>query len=130
MQKITLKIGLETDDDYSLRNNELYHMVYDDAGGYFHNFVFEDNTEPQPWEEPYTSSREPAYRALDLLEKMLCDIHVASGHYYIMDDIFHMFDDAIHAIYRREAQFESSVSGNYEGTFIEVYCEENCNCAE
>ena len=36
----------------------------------------------------------------------------------------HMFDDAIHAIYRREPQFESSVSGNYEGTFIEVYCEE------
>lgn len=130
MSKVTLKIGLETDGDYTLQNNELYHMSYDDANGYFHNFVFDDNTEPQPWEEPYISSREPAYRAFTLLEKMLYDIHVASGHYYIMDDIFHMFDDAIHAIYRREPQFESSVSGNYEGTFIEVYCEEDCNCAE
>ena len=130
MQKITLKIGLETDGDYSLHNNELYNMTYDDAGGYFYNFVFDDNTEPQPWEETCTSSREPAYRALDLLEKMLCDIRVASGHYYIMDYIFHMFDDAIHAIYRREPQFESSVSGNYEGTFIEVYCEEDCNYAK
>jgi hypothetical protein len=55
---------------------------------------------------------------------MLCDINIASGHYYIMDYIFHMFDDAIHAIYRREPQFESSVGGNYDGTFIEVYCEE------
>lgn len=125
MQKITLKISLETDGDYTLYNNEMYHMTYDDAGSYSHNFVFEENTARQLWEEPYTSSREPAYRALDLLEKMLCDIHVASGHYYIMDDIFHMFDDAIHAIYRREPQFESSVSGNYEGTSIEVYCEEN-----
>lgn len=129
MSKITLKIGLETDSDYSLRNNNTYHMMWD-GSGYFQNYLFDDNTEPQPWEEPYTSSREPAYRALDLLEKMLCDIHVASGHYYIMDDIFHMFDDAIHAIYRREPQFESSVSGNYEGTFIEVYCEEDCNRAE
>ncbi len=123
MQKITLKIGLETDGDYSLTNNDLYFMTWD-GSGYFHNFVFENDTEAQPWEEPYTASREPAYRALDLLEKMLCDIDVASGHYYIMDYIFHMFDDAIHAIYRREPQFESSVSGNYEGTFIEVYCEE------
>lgn len=61
---------------------------------------------------------------------MLCDIHIASGHYYIMDDIFHMFDDAIHAIYKREHQFASSVSGNYEGTFIKVYYKEDCNCAE
>ena len=129
MQKITLKIGLETDGDYSLTDNDLYLMPWD-GSGYFHNFVFDNNTEPQPWEEPYTSSREPTYRSIALLEKMLCDIHVASGHYYIMDDIFHMFDDAIHAIYRREPQFESSVSGNYEGTFIEVYCEEDCNYAE
>lgn len=129
MQKITLKIGLETDGNYSLTNNAMYLMPYD-GSGYFHNFVFDTNTEPQPWEEPYTSSREPAYRALDLLEKMLCDIHVASGHYYIMDYIFHMFDEAIHAIYRREPQFESSVSGNYEGTFIEVCCEKDCSCAE
>ena len=49
---------------------------------------------------------------------------------YIMDYIFHMFDDAIHAIYRREPQFESSVGGNYEGTFIEVYCEEDVNYDE
>ena len=129
MQKITLKIGLETDGDYSLADNDLYLMPWD-GSGYFHNFVFDNNTKPQPWEEPYTSSREPAYRALDLLEKMLCDIRVASGHYYIMDDIFHMFDDAIHAIYRREPQFESFVSGNYEGTFIEVHCEGDVNCAE
>ena len=124
MLRITLKIGLETDGDYTLQNNELYHMSYDDANGYFHNFVFDENTEPQPWEDAYTSSREPTYRALNLLEKMLCDIHVASGHYYIMDYIFHMFDDAIHAIYRRESAFEASVSGNYDGTFIEVYYEE------
>ena len=129
MQKITLTIGLETDGDYSLTNNDLYLMPWD-GSGYFHDFVFDDNTEPQPWEDPYTSSREPAYRALDLLEKMLCDINVASGHYYIMDYIFHMFDDAIHAIYRREPQFESSVSGNYEGTSIEVYCEEDYSCGE
>ena len=129
MQKITLKIGLETDGDYSLRDNDFYLMPWD-GSGYFHNFVFDNNTEPQPWEDPYTSSGEPAYRALNLLENMLCDIHVASGHYYVMDYIFHMFDDAIHAIYRREPQFESSVNGNYDGTFIEVYCEEDCNCAE
>lgn len=122
MSKVTLKIGLETDGDYSLQNDTIYHMIWD-GSGYFQNYVFDDSTQPQEWEDAYTSSRDPVYRALDLLEQMLCDIHVASSHYYIMEDLFHMFDDAIHAIYRREPQFESSVSGNYEGTFIEVYYE-------
>ena len=124
MSTVNVKVGLETDGDYSLNYNNLYHMTWDGTG-YFQHYSFYDGLDRQVWEDVHTATREPEYRALALLEQMLCDIKIAPGHYYIMDDIFHMFDDAMKAIGRREKSFESSVSGNYEGTFIEVYVSED-----
>lgn len=124
MQKITLKIGLETDGDYSLKNALLYNMKYDDCGSYFNNFVFTCDTPQYAFEDEHDIDMSPSWRACRLLEKMICDIHVSYTHHYIIPYIYKMFEDSIEAVGRNEAGFESSISGNYEGTFIEVYCEE------
>ena len=117
--KIVISIGLETEGDYSLRNSANYEMTFD-GSAYFHRYEFADTSPKYTWESDYDAKREPTYRAATLLEQMLCDIHVVYTHHYILDDIFHMFDDALSALGRRENYFESSVSGNYDGTYIEI----------
>ena len=93
-----------------------------DGTAYYNSYVFEDGIPKYSWEADYDANRKPPYRAQALLEKMLCDIHIAYTHYYIMDDIFHMFEAAMDSIRKRDLHFESSVEGNYSGTFIEVEC--------
>lgn len=121
--KINISISLETDGDYSLRNNELYSMECD-GSSYFNTFEFADNTYRYDFESDCAASFDPCWRACSLLKKILCDIHVYHTHYYVLDDLYHMFEDAMEAIGRHEKEFEVSISGNYDGTFIEFTLED------
>lgn len=122
--RIDLKISLETDGDYSLPNNTDYHMKFD-GSGYYHYFVFEPNTPKYNFEDDHDIEMSPSWRACKLLEKMLCDIHVSYTHYYIIEDLYLMFNEAIETVGKYPVHFETSISGNYEGTFIEIYCSES-----
>ena len=113
MSKINLKIDLETDGDYSLPDYEKYGMKYE-YGGYSGRFHFEDTTD-----DSYKAIRD----ATHVLENVLCGIRVAPGHYWIIKDLFEMFDGAIEALCRREPTYMGEVSGNYDGTEIEFTLE-------
>lgn len=121
--KISISVSLETNGDYSLHNSGLYGMEYD-GSGYFNTFEFADNTPKYDFESDYVIHFDPCWRACSLLEKMLCDIHVYHTRYYVLDYLYHMFEDAMKAIGRHEKELEVSVSGNYEGTFIEFTLED------
>ena len=120
--KINITIGLETDGDYRLNNELDYHMEYD-GSSYYHSYVFADTDTVDGlynFEDDNDIRFGATWRACNLLEQMLCDLHVIYTHHYVLDYLYHMFDDAIEAIGRRETHFEASISGNYDGTFISI----------
>lgn len=119
--KITLKISLVTDGDFSLPNFKQYDMEWDGTG-YWAMFVFTEDTLAYNFEDEHDTEMSPRWRACNLLEKMICDIHVSYTHHYLIKDLYDMFEEALCAVGQDMLSFETSISGNYEGTFIEVYC--------
>ena len=115
--KINLHVSLCPDGDFSLRDNNKYHLLWE-GDGYYQEYLFYDELPNQEWEDSTDHTFDPLWRANSLLEKMLCDIHVYHTRYYLLDYLYHMFDDAMEAIGRREGSFEVEINGNYEGTFI------------
>lgn len=117
--KIVIKIGIETDGDFRLENHKEYKMTYDNSGGYDGVFVFEEETPLYPYEDHSYNRFDAWWRAQRLLEHMLCDIRVIHTHHYVLDYLYHMFDDAITALHERKKTHYGYVSGNYDGTYIE-----------
>jgi hypothetical protein len=71
--------------------------------------------------EDYSYSKFDAWwRAQRLLEHMLCDIRVIHTHHYVLDYLYHMFDNTIRDLHDRLPSSYHQVSGNYDGTFIEI----------
>lgn len=120
--KINIKVSLETDGDYKLNNNTDYHMEFDGTA-YYHHFVFTPDTPAYNFEDEHDIEMSSAWRACRMLEKILCDIHVSYTHYYVIQDLYDMFDEAIETVGKYPVHFETSISGNYEGTYIEIECE-------
>lgn len=120
--KLIVKIGLETDGDYSLLHEDQFGMKYDGTG-YFGVFGFDDSnkTYHYPYEDKSYLQFDSWWRLNSLLEHMLTDLHVSFTHHYVLDYLYHMFDDAMEAIGKREKSYYGSISGNYEGTFIEWF---------
>ena len=117
--KIIVKIGIETDGDFRLENHKEYKMKYDDCGGYDGVFVFEEDTPLYPYEDHSYNKFDAWWRAQRLLEHMLCDIHVIHTHHYVLDYLYHMFDNAIRDLHDRLSSSYHEISGNYDGTYIE-----------
>lgn len=124
IKRVDIKIGLNPDKDYSLRDAERFHMKWDGMG-WCGIFSFTRDTPQYNFEDEHDVQMSPSWRACNFLEKMLCEIHVSYTHYYLIKDLYEMFNSAINAIREDLNDFESYVSGNYEGTYIEVYCREN-----
>lgn len=120
--QLIVKIGLETDGDYSLLHPEQFDMSWD-GNGYFRVFRFDDNDKETlyPYEDKSYLQFDKWWRANSLFEHMLTDLHVIFTHHYVLDYLYHMFDDAMEAIGRREETYYGSISGNYDGTFIEWF---------
>lgn len=120
--KLVVKIGLETDGDYSLLHPEQFGVIWD-GSGYFGIYRFDDEDKETlyPYEDKSCLQFDKWWRANSLLEHMLTDLHVIFTHHYVLDYLYHMFDDAMEAIGRREETYYGSVNGNYDGTFIEWF---------
>ena len=118
--KLIVKIGLETDGDYSLLHEDKFGMEYD-GSGYFNVYRFDDDDKETiyPYENKSYLQFDKWWRANALLEHMLTDLHVSFTHHYVLDYLYHMFDDAMEAIGKREESYYGSISGNYDGTYIE-----------
>lgn len=118
--KLIIKIGLETDGDYSLLHEDKFGMEYD-GSGYFNVYCFDDDNKEKiyPHEDKSYLQFDKWWRANALLEHMLTDLHVSFTHHYVLDYLYHMFDDAMEAIGQRKETYYGSISGNYDGTYIE-----------
>ena len=64
-----------------------------------------------------TSLSNVQQEARDFLEKVFASVRVGYTHYYIMKDIYNLFDNAINAVFKEE-KFYEEIGGNYEGTNI------------
>lgn len=62
--------------------------------------------------------------ARNYLEELLCNIRYLSTHYYIMPHFYKMFDDGIKSI-GHENHFYDCISGNYDGTDLEIWVTDN-----
>ena len=122
--QIILKISLQTDGDFSLRNYEKYHMNYDGVEGYYNKFIFNIDTPAYMFEDEHDIKMTTGWRASTLLEKMLCDLHIYYTHHYLIQDLFNMFDSAIENVGKYPSYYEASLGGNYDGTYIEIECNE------
>ena len=124
--RVEFKIELYTDGDFSLRSFEEYKM-HSDGEDYFGIFVFDDNekTPLYPYEDHSYANFDALWRARALLKHMLCDIHVLHTHYYLLDDIYHMFNNAITALNNKEPFHQERISGNYDGTEIAFMIKNN-----
>lgn len=119
--KIIVKIGLETDGDYSLMNFKKYNMEYD-GSGYYHEYTFDDECKNTlyPYEDTSYTQFDAYWRAIRLLEHVLCDIHVLYTHHYVLGYLYRMFDNSIRDLHDRLHDIYHEVNGNYEGTYIEI----------
>ena len=61
--------------------------------------------------------------ARSYLEELLCNIRFLSTHYYIMPHFYEMFDKGIKSI-GHEKHYYGCVSGNYDGTDLEIVVED------
>lgn len=109
--KISIIWNLYTDGDFSLKNYEKYNCL--DFDGYERYFGIKE------------FENEDDFRCMDaartFLEQMLCDMHVSYTHYYILRDLYEMFEPLIDFISKRKPGVEKRyMSGNYNGTDITV----------
>ena len=96
---INLHVSLCPDGDFSLRDNEKYHMEWD-GDDYYQEYLFYEGLPRQTWEHSTDHTFDPLWRAVSLLEKMLCDIHVSYTHHYLIGlccprSIFHKCNGAV-----------------------------------
>lgn len=57
--------------------------------------------------------------ARNYLEELLCNIRYLSTHYYIIPHFYEMFNKGIESI-NHENYYYGSISGNYDGTYLEI----------
>ena len=107
--KIEINWSLHTDGDYSLDNLQEYIEDIVESGCYSGYRVF-------IMSEDKGCRRE----AITFLEKLLCDIRFSYTHYYIMSDMYKMFETSINFISNRDnyGSHYEYISGNYDGTEI------------
>ena len=110
--KIIVNWSLYTDGDFYLENRERYGGVPDEeySDTYKGIRIFENKNKLSCMIE-----------ARDYLEKMLCDMRVLSGHYYILKYLYDIFDPLICFVCACEpGVLCKELHGNYEGTRISI----------
>lgn len=122
---IGLDVDLHTDGDFGVMNFDEYGTPQKDAE--------DEPNKRQHWHdgESYAFHRE--YRgvlpfstknvAIEFLENLITDIKVDSTHYFIMPDLYAMFDSAMQFIIDDDTWNDTqsfSIGGNYDGTCITV----------
>ena len=111
--KIKINWSLYTDGDYHIDNYEKY-------GCKDH----EDGSEYYVGEITFVMSEDKGCRreAISILEQMLCDIRVGYNHYWLIKDMYDMFEKAMRFVSKKDNYGEESVfmGGNYDVTEIRI----------
>lgn len=129
--KIIIKANFNTDRDYGIDGYKYsYSTVCEDidinlSDRKFKIYTRENNQ--HPFDDEYTfikvfECEDEDYckmYARSYLEKLLCNIRVGFTHYYLIEDFYKMFDKAIKSI-GHEEYFYDGISGNYDGTDLEI----------
>ena len=111
--KIVIDWALYTDGDYRLDNAEEYGCKDDEREwGHYSG------------KQTYVMSEDKGCRreAVSFLEKLLCDIRVGYTHYYLIKDMYEMFEKAMRFIGNKEnygAEY-FYMGGNYDGTELSI----------
>ena len=129
--KIIIKANFSTDGDYHIEGYDYSSTrVCEDIDINLsdRNFkVFTDGCNMHPFDEDYSfemcfECEDASYcqmYARSYLEELLCNIRFLSTHYYIMPDFYEMFDKGMNSI-GHENYYYGNVSGNYDGTDLEI----------
>lgn len=129
--KITIKADFQTDGDYCIEDyNYVSKIVREDIDINLPDRkfkVFQNGYNTYPFEDEYHfemcfECEDEDYckiYARNYLEELLCNIRFLSTHYYIMPYFYDMFDKGIRSI-GKENHYFGSVSGNYDGTYLEI----------
>ena len=129
--KIIIKADFQTDGDYCIEDyNYVSKIVREDIdinlpdrkfkvfqNGY-NTYPFEDEYHFEMWFECEDEDYCKIY-ARNYIEELLCNIRFLSTHYYIMPYFYEMFDKGIKSI-GKENHYFGSISGNYDGTYLEI----------
>lgn len=110
--RVVFDWNMYTDGDYSLRHFQNYGCkCYNDDETYSGILTFDGKLS------------EIRREAANKLKEMLCDIHVGSTHYYLLQDFVEIFNDLIDWTYNAEVNTckEAELSGNYDGTEFNIY---------
>lgn len=118
--KICMEINLYTDGDYYLNNYMRYASTHkEDDGDYHIEKVFELNKNDSDFDLKLNVN------VVSYLEKILCDMNYSYTHYYIIEDIYNLFNNAIEFVMKLhddsyEKYFYDNIGGNYDGTEITI----------
>lgn len=109
--KAVVTYVFNTDGDYSLKEPEKFGCISADD----YCYMGRKEWEASDW---HGSAGEAKY----FLQELLCDgLHVVSTHYWVLKwfcEMIERFDENIH--YNDTGVWVERLSGNYEGTYIEV----------
>lgn len=109
--KIAIDWVYETDGDFSMRENPFFKFKYDGCETYSGVEIFENEDETRA-----------KMNARSYLEQLLCETHISYTHYYILEYLYKLYDEAIDFIYNKDGEtvFHKELSGNYDGTYVHI----------
>lgn len=109
--KITVDWAYYTDGDFSMRENPFFKFKYDGDETYSGVEIFENEDETRAKME-----------ARSYLEQLLCESHVSYTHYYILEDLYKMFEAGMDFLYNKDGEtvFHKEITGNYDGTYLHI----------
>ncbi len=109
--KIAIDWTYYTDGDFSIRDNKFFDFKFDGDEEYSGVKIFEEEDELRTKIE-----------ARSYLEQLLCETHVLYTHYYLLEDFYHLFDEAIEFIFNKDGEkvFHKEITGNYDGTYVHI----------
>lgn len=116
--KITVNIGFYTDGDFSFDYNRFKKDIKD-LPEYNEICSLMDKIVLDKADFALSLSFSRKMSASDMLASFLTSTHVLYTHYEVLESLFNAFDGAISAVYNEENYF-NSISGNYDGTFVNV----------
>ena len=122
--KYQVKIGIETDGDFNLEDyDKLFSMNHPYCSTeYYAQYLFDDEDKVYiyNWEDASALKFDAKWKVNKLLEELLVRFRVRASHYYVLDYLYHMIDDAKKKLWEGEKIIETYISGNYDCTFIQI----------
>lgn len=122
---IWLDVDLNTDGDFKVCNIDKYGTPERDAEDVAEGRSHWSDGENYSFHREYCGILPYSTKnvAIEFLEDLLTDIHVDASHYFIIPDLYAMFDSAMHFIRADDTWKDTEtfrIGGNYYGTMITV----------